>query len=169
MIFGTTSHAGAQEAAQPSIDLGTQNDLLNAPAATPSNSPDVPELSKLDEAFKERSLGKAADEYQLRVEVRKLENRIANDPAVIAAKAAAESARTDLEKRHGLRNYYNVYYGRMRALTSDPATEKALDQLKIQHLAMLYQPRTRHETDANVPKPSVSPSPQKQKKKKASH
>jgi hypothetical protein len=156
----------AQDAAQPAIDLGTQNDLLNGPAPTPANSPDLPELSKLDEAFKQSSLGKAADEYRLQVEVRKLQNKTASDPGVVAAKAAADSAPTDLEKRHRLRDYYNIYYGRMSSLTSSPETKAALDKLKTQHLAMLYQPRVRHETDAPKTTPSPSSSPRKAKKKK---
>jgi hypothetical protein len=166
MIVGTTSRAGAQDAAQPAIDLGTQNDLLNAPAPTPSNSPVVPELSKLDEAFKQTSLGQTADEYRLRIEVRRLQNRVVNDPAVVAAKAAAESAPTDLQKRQALRNYYNIYYGRMRSLASDSATQATLEKLKTEHLALLSQPHVRHETDAALPKPSASPTKHKEKKKK---
>jgi hypothetical protein len=156
----------AQDAAQPSIDLQPGSDQTTAPAAMPSIPPDVPELSKLDEAFKQSSLGKTADEFRLRVEVRKLQNQTVNDPVVVAAKVAAESARTDFQKRQRLRDYYNIYYGRMRSLTSDAQTQAALDKLKLEHLAILTQPRVRHDTDAGLPTPT--PPPKDKNKKKAS-
>jgi hypothetical protein len=154
----------AQDAAQSSVDLQTRSEQTAVPIATPANLPDVPELSKLDEAFKQSSLGKAADEYRLRIELRRLQNLVANDPAVLAAKDAAESARTDLEKRHRLRDYYNIYYGRMRSLSSNPETQAAVDKSKTGHLMLLAQPRVRHETDGSLPTP---PPGKKHKKKKA--
>jgi hypothetical protein len=161
MIIVPTLLLRGQDAAQPTVDLQPRNE---EPAATPTNLPDVPELSKLDEAFKQSSLGKAADEYRLRIEVRRLQNLAVNDPAVVAAKAAAESARTDLEKRQRLRDYYNVYYGRMRSLTSNAETRAALDKFKTEHLVLLNQPNVRHETDGALPAPSPSRSAHKHKK-----
>jgi putative endonuclease len=152
----------AQDAAQSSVDLQTRGEQSAVPTATPANPPDVPELSKLDEAFKQTSLGRAADEYRLRIEVRRLQNLVVNDPAVVAAKDAAESARTDLEKRQRLREYYNIYYGRMRALTSNAETQGAVDKVKAEHLVLLNQPRVRHETDGALP----TPPPRKKHKKK---
>src|SRR5207249_8273236 len=92
--------------------------------------PNVPELSQLDEAFKQKSLGKEADQRRLHIEWRELKNRVVNDPSVRAAKAAALAARTDLEKRHRLRNYYNVYYDRMSALASSAEMKLALNAWK---------------------------------------
>ncbi len=164
IIVGVASISRAQDAAQPTVDLQSPRDQpTTVPAATPSNLPDVPELSKLDEAFKQTSLGKEADEFRLRVEVRRLQNLTVNDAAVIAARAAAESARTDLEKRQRLRDYYNIYYDRMRALISSAETKAALDKSKVQHLALLNQPRVRPETDAAVP--TAAPKPKHKRKK----
>ena len=156
MFVGATLLLRAQDAAQPRVDLQPRPEELLAPIPTPSASPDLAPLSKLDEAFKQTSLGKAADEFRVRTEVRKLQNLAVNDPAVVAARAAAESARTDLEKRRRLRDYYNIYYGRMRALTSNAETQAALDKFKTDHLAMLSQPRVRHETDAALPTPTAA-------------
>jgi hypothetical protein len=161
MIIVPTLLLRGQDAAQPTVDLQPRNE---EPAATPTNLPDVPELSKLDEAFKQSSLGKAADEYRLRIEVRRLQNLAVNDPAVVAAKAAAESAPTDLEKRQRLRDYYNVFYGRMRSLTSNAETQAAVDKFKAEHLVLLNQPNVRHETDGALPAPSPSRPAHKHKK-----
>ena len=161
MIIVPTLLLRGQDAAQPTVDLQPRNE---EPAATPTNLPDVPELSKLDEAFKQSSLGKAADEYRLRIEMRRLQNLAVNDPAVVAAKAAAESAPTDLEKRQRLRDYYNVFYGRMRSLTSNAETQAAVDKSKAEHLVLLNQPNVRHETDGALPAPSPSRPAHKHKK-----
>ena len=160
-----TSLLRAQDAAPSSVDLQSRDEQSPFPIATPANPPDVPELSKLDEAFKQTSLGKAADEYRLRIEMRRLQNLVVNDPAVLAAKDAAESARTDLEKRQRLRDYYNIYYGRMRSLTSNSETQEAVDKFKAAHLVLLNQPRVRHETDGPLP----TPSPGKRHKHKHKH
>src|SRR5690349_147307 len=103
----------------------------------------VPELSQLDQVFKQTSLGKEADERRLHLEWRQLANRVVNDPEVIAAKKSAASARTDLEKRERLRTYYDIYYGKMRALASSSEMKKALDTLKNDHLSYINQPRVR--------------------------
>lgn len=164
IVVGVASISRAQDAAQPSMDLQSPRDQPATPEATPANLPDVPELSKLDEAFKQTSLGKEADEFRLRVELRRLQNLAVHDNAVIAAKAAAASARTDLEKRQRLRDYYNIYYDRMRTLTSSAETKAALDKSKIEHLALLNQPRVRPETDAGLPTPTPAPEHKKHKK-----
>jgi hypothetical protein len=93
-----------------------------------------------------------------------LQNLAVNDPAVVAAKAAAESAPTDLEKRQRLRDYYNVFYGRMRSLTSNAETQAAVDKFKAEHLVLLNQPNVRHETDGALPAPSPSRPAHKPKK-----
>jgi hypothetical protein len=166
ILSGAAPISRGQDAAPSTVDLQSPRDQPTVPAATPSNPPDVPELSKLDEAFKQTSLGKDADEFRLRVEVRKLQNLAVKDASVIAAKAAAGSARKDLEKRQRLRDYYNIYYDRMRALTSSAETKAALDKSKVAHLALLNQPRVRPETDAGLPTPPPKP---KHKEKKKSH
>jgi hypothetical protein len=151
-IGGATLTLSAQEAVRPDVDLTSKRSEQTAPAATPSALPDVPELSQLDEIFKQTSLGKTADDYRLHLEWRRLRNEVVNNADVIAAKKAAESARTDLEKRERLRQYYDIYYAHMQALAKDPQVKSGLNTMKAAHLASLAQSRVR-------PSPSPSPSP----------
>jgi len=102
-------------------------------------------------------LGKDADEQRLHIEWRQLQNQMVNDADIVAAKRAAESARTDLEKRQRLRDYYELYYGRMRVMARSAEMKNALDQLKIAHVSQLTQARVRHETDSDLPTPSPTP------------
>ena len=162
VIFAVADPILAQDAAQPSVDLPALPESQPAeratPAPLPSPSPDVPELSRLDEAFKRTSIGKAADEFRQRVEIRKLQNRVTNDEEIAAARRSAEAARTDLEKRERLRDYYDLYYGKMRRLASDDDTRKALDDVKATHVKLLQQPRVRP-----VPGEPLPPVPKKDK------
>jgi len=151
-IGGVTLTLSAQEAVRPDVDLTSKRTEQNPPAATPSTLPDLPELSQLDEIFKQTSLGKTADDYRLHLEWRRLRNQVANNADVMAAKKAAESAHTDLEKRERLRQYYGIYYAHMQALAKDPQVKSGLDAMQAAHLASLAQSRVR-------PSPSPSPSP----------
>jgi hypothetical protein len=162
-----------QEAAPPSVDLFPEQE--EASPTPPPNGPELPELKQLDDSFKPKSLGKDADALQVHALWRQLKNRTVNDPDVQAAKKYAQAARTDLEKRNRLRNYYEVYYQRMSALATTPELKLALQALKETHQGMLAQPRVR---PSPTPVPSGRPSPtpsstpvnkkqaQKQKKKK---
>ncbi len=154
-----------QDAAPPTVELPLPVEAQSAeqatPAALPSPSPELPELSRLDEAFKRTSIGKAADEFRQRVAIRRLQNRVSNDEDVAAAKRVAEAARTDLQKRERLRSYYDLYYGRMRRLASDDETRKALDDLKATHVKLLDQPRVRP-----IPGEPLPPVPKKDKTNK---
>ena len=135
-----------------------------APLPTPTAEPTVPERAQIDEIFKQTSLGQEADERRLHIEWRQLQNQIVNEPDIVAAKRSAESARTDLEKRQRLRDYYDLYYGRMRVQARSAEMKTALDQLKIAHVSQITQARVRHETDSDLPTPSPAP----KKKQKAS-
>jgi hypothetical protein len=133
----------------------------------------LPEISQLDQTFsKPRSLGKEADAARVHIEWRQLKNRTVNDPQVQAAKAYAQTARTDLEKRNRLRNYYNIYYERMSALATTPEIKLALQELKSSHQGTLAQPRVRPTPDTSTPTPTPSGTPapkkpaDKNKKKK---
>jgi hypothetical protein len=161
-VAGVALTALAQEAANP--DLEPQPGTRNV-QATPTAEPSVPELSQLDQIFKQSSLGKAADERRLHLEWRGLANRVSNDPEIIAAKKSAEAARTDLEKRQRLRVYYNIYYGKMRGLASSAEMKNALDTLKTEHLSHINQPRVRHWTDESLPTPTPEPRHNKRRKK----
>jgi uncharacterized surface protein with fasciclin (FAS1) repeats len=146
-----------QDAAPPDVDLysGQKQPGITPtaiPSLEPNGPPDVPELSQLDEAFKKQtSLGKEADQRRLHIEWRKLKNQVVNDPSIRAAKAFAMAARTDLEKRNRLRNYYNLYYDRMSALASSAEVKLALNALKTTYFKSIDQPRVR---------PSPTPSSQ---------
>src|SRR5882724_6284359 len=118
MLVGAALVIRAQEAAPPSVDLYEGQEQPEPTPALPPNGPELPELKQLDQSFKPPSLGTDADGAKMRIEWRQLRNRTVNDPAVQAAKTYAQSARTDLEKRNRLREYYNIYYQRMTALAA---------------------------------------------------
>jgi hypothetical protein len=160
-----------QEAAPPSVDLFPELEEEEASPTPPPTGPELPELKQLDDSFKPRSLGKEADALRVHVLWRELKNRTVNDPEVQAAKKYAQAARTDLEKRKRLRNYYEVYYQRMSALATTPELKLALQALKNTHQNMLAQPRVR---PSPTPEPSGASSPTPtstpfKKKPKAKH
>jgi hypothetical protein len=178
-IFGITILAAliaaalmlrGQDAAPPSVDLYQEQDQLEpTPPPIPPNGPELPVISRLDQTFKQpRSLGPQADELRVHKEWRQLKNRTVNDPEVLAAKAYAQAARTDLEKRNRLRNYYNVYYDRMSALATTPEIKLALQALKTSHQWILAQPNVRPSpTPVNfTPTPTPSGTPKKPVDKK---
>ena len=145
-----------QEAAPPSVDLFPPLPEEEPSPTPPPNGPELPELKQLDESFKPKSLGKAADALQVHALWRQLKNRTVNDPDVQAAKKYAQAARTDLEKRNRLRNYYEIYYQRMSALATTPELKLALQALKDAHQVVLAQPRVR---PSPTPVLSGTPSP----------
>ena len=157
----------AQDAAPPTVNLPKEPELpavdQTAPAPPPAPLPAVPELSQLDEAFKRTSIGKAADEFRQRVEIRKLQNRVAGDEDILEAKRYAEAAGTDLEKRERLRAYYDLYYGKMRRLAPGEDTRKALDEEKDAHVKLFAQPRVRPVPGEPLPTPSKKDSPKPKK------
>jgi hypothetical protein len=165
----------AQDAAPPSVDLyEEENQLEPTPSPVPPNGPALPEISQLDQNFsKPRSLGIQADQARVNIEWRQLRNRTVNDPAVRAAKAFALAARTDLERRNRLRNYYNIYYERMSALATTPEIKLSLQVIKASHQGMLDQPRVRPTPDTSTPTPTPSGTPKKpvdkHKKKEKRH
>ena len=134
------------------------------PRPTASAAAKLPERSQIDEIFKESSLGKEADERRLHLEWRQLQNEVVNQPDLVAAKKSAEMARTDYDKRQRLRDYYELYYGRMRVLAHSAEMRSALDQLKTAHVSQLTQARVRHESDSDLPTPT--PTPKKKQKNK---
>jgi hypothetical protein len=145
-----------QEAAPPSVDLFPEQEEEPSPTPPP-NGPELPDLKKLDDSFsKPKSLGKEAETLRIHALWRQLKNRTVNDPDVQAAKNYAQAARTDLEKRKRLRNYYDVYYQRMSALATTPELKLALQALKDVHQNMLNQARVR---PSPTPEPSGTPSP----------
>ena len=135
----------------PEIPLTVEPAPL-VPNTSPTPSKSAPPLEELDAAFKRSSLGQAVEEQRMHVEWRKLKNKTVDDPDIVALKAAAEKAGTDLEKRNLLRAYYKLYYGRMEALASTPELRSYIEVRRKAILASLDQPRVR-------PNPTASPSP----------
>ena len=135
----------------PDIPLTVEPAPLT-PNTSPTPSKSAPPLEELDAAFKRSSLGQAVEEQRMHVEWRKLKNRTVDDPDVVALKAAAEKARTDLEKRNLMRAYYRLQYKRMQALAATPELKAYLEEKKKAMLAGLDQPHVR-------PNPTASPSP----------
>jgi hypothetical protein len=160
----------AQEAAPPSVDLYEEQDEMDATMSPspPPNGPELPDLKQLDATFKPPSLGTDAEATKMRVEWRQLRNRTVNDPEVQAAKAYAQSARTDLEKRNRLREYYNIYYQRMAALTTNADIKLALEGFKTSHQGALAQPRVRPSPtpEGATPTATMPPAHKKQGKHK---
>ena len=144
--------------AQVATDSGLQSSpTVPSPLPNATPRPALPERAQIDEIFKQTSLGKEADERRLHIEWRQLQNEIVNAPDIVAAKRAADTARTDLEKRQRLRDYYELFYGRMRVRARTAEMKSALDQLKMAHLGQITQARVRHETDSELPTPSPTP------------
>jgi hypothetical protein len=159
VIAVVSPHLRAQE---PSQIHTTPTAIEENPTPPPAPTPALPELSQLDQAFNQTGLGKDADEMRARVEMRKLQNLVVRDPNVLAAKAAADAASTDLEKRDRMREYYNLNYGLMARMASSSAVKAAIEQSRKEHLALLAQPRVRPETGE-----APAPTPKKKKHKKS--
>ncbi|MEY2482709.1 MAG: hypothetical protein QOK24_1237 [Verrucomicrobiota bacterium] len=135
----------------PEIPLTVEPTPL-VPNTSPAPKKSLPPISELDAAFKQSPLAQAAEEYRLHVEWRELQNRTAHDPEVVAAKAAADKMKTDLERRARLREYYTIYYAHMLALASTPELKAYLEGKRNGALDGLAQSRVR-------PKPTATPSP----------
>ncbi len=149
LVFGATLMGNAQEAAD--VDLAAKSAQKNTNAESPdARSENVPELSRLDEMFKQTSMGKAADAQRLRVEWRQLKNKVVNDPDLIAIKRAAEGAHTDLEKREKLRAYYKLYFARVRQFPMSLEMKQYVDTMQASLLGLTAQSRVR-------PSPTASP------------
>ena len=130
-----SSSTNAQETATPQISP--------KPPQNEGQAPRIPAIEELDQAFKQSSLGKAADEARLHAQWRELSNRIINDHDLVGARAEADRAKTDLEKRRRLRAYYTTFYDRMRAQAGSQELKSYIDTHKAQHLALLAQNRVR--------------------------
>jgi hypothetical protein len=130
-----------------------------SPAAPPTKSK-APPLSELDAAFKRSPLGQLDQEHRLHIAWRELQNRTARDPEVVAAKAAINGPRTEMEKRERMRAYYKIYYAHMAALADTPELKAYLEGKKNEALGGLAQPHVRPTpTPKSTPKSSPSPVP----------
>lgn len=137
----------------PEIPMSVEPSPL-VPNTSPAPKKNAPPISELDAAFKHSSLGQAAEEQRLHLEWRQLKNRAAQDPDIMAAKAATRRTRTDLEKRKLLQAYYKLYYERMQALAATPEMKAYLEEKKKAIISSYEQPRVRPQPTA---RPSASP------------
>ncbi len=156
------------------------NSLPGPGAAGLPKIPAAPELEQLNALFKQSSLGKAADDHRLLVQTAELETKIRNDQDLHALLRAADTAHTDLVRRHRLRAYYEAYYKKLLARATTPELRAFLTSQKASHQRALLQPSVRHETDeaevtrlfaeqAGVPAPSPVPTPVQAKVKGLFH
>lgn len=143
--------AASEAAPSPSVVPVEPPSLIPAnilpPPDTLPQMPSAPELQQLNTLFKQSSLGRAADQHRLHLQMAKLETRIRNDQDLHQLNAAARRAPTDLERRHRLRTYYERYYGRLRDFAATAELKSYLTAQEAGHLLTLLQPRVRHETD----------------------
>jgi hypothetical protein len=154
--------AAASVFAQAAVSSSTNTQESPAPQISPTPpqnegpAPRIPAIEELDQAFKQSSLGRAADEARLHAQWRELSNRIINDRDLVEARANAGRAKTDLEKRQRLRVYYTMFYDRMRARAGTQELKSYIDTHKTQHLALLAQNRVR---PSPAPAATASPKP----------
>ena len=109
--------------------------------------PAGPDLQKLNEVFKQTTLGKVADDYRLHLQMTQLETHIRNDTDLHAVRASADRAHTDLERRHRLKAYYQLYYKKLIAVASTPELQAYLRARQAAQESTLLQPRVRHNPD----------------------
>ena len=148
---------------QEAVSSSTNPQASATPQISPTPSiegpaPRIPAIDELDQAFKQTSLGKAADEARLHTQWRELSNRIINESDLVAARNMADKMKTDLAKRQQLRVYYAMFYDRMRAQAASPELKNYIDARKTQHLGLTAQNRVR---------PSPSPAATTKPKPKA--
>jgi hypothetical protein len=118
-------------------------DILPPPDTAPvPPPPNIPTIPQLDEGFAIKPMNEAAEKRRLHIEWRKIRNRTENHPKVKAALDAAEKARTDLERRKLLREYYEIFYARAIAI-GPPDMKQYLIDRKNEQLVALPQPRVR--------------------------
>src|SRR4029434_3976851 len=146
---------------QEAVSSSTNPQASTTPQISPAPSiegpaPRIPAIDELDQTFKQTSLGKAADEARLHAQWRELSNRIINDRDLVEARANADRAKTDLEKRQRLRAYYTMFFDRMRGQAGSQELKSYIDTHKTQHLALLAQNRVR---PSPAPAATASPKP----------
>ena len=144
---------------QAAVSTSTNPQASATPQISPTPSiegpaPRIPAIDELDQAFKQTSLGKTADEARLHAQWRELSNRIINDSDLVAARNMADKMKTDLAKRQQLRLYYTMFYDRMRTQAASPELRNYINTHKAQHLGLTAQNRVRPS-----PSPAATPTP----------
>ena len=142
--------AASPASAVPSPEL-IPSDVLPMPDASPlpGAATQLPSIEQLNEELKPKPLSKAAENFRMKIEWRKLRNQAQNDPAVKAAHAAADRAHTDLERRKLLAKYFNAFFDKMIAL-GPPEMRQYLNARRLDQLRSLPQARVRPLTAAEA-------------------
>jgi hypothetical protein len=113
-----------------------QGSAIPQPSSLPSSSTRNPRTAP----SKPSKTQIAEDEVKQRIQYRLAKNKAVRDPAVQAAWDAAETARTDLEKREALKRYYTLLNARIRkvdgslskvAIERQTAATRRLEQTRI--------------------------------------
>jgi hypothetical protein len=154
-MLGVPVSVLAQAAVSSSaIPQASATPLISPTPSIEEPAPRIPAIDELDQAFKQTSLGKAADEARLHAQWRELSNGIINDRDLVAARTKADKMKTDLAKRQQLRLYYTMFYDRMRAQAGSEELKNYIETRKAQHLGLTAQNRVRPSpTPAATPKP----------------
>lgn len=79
----------------------------------------------------------AEDEMAERIRLRQLQTKFSRDPKVVAYRDAAETAKTDLEKREALKAYYKALYDKIEK--SDSSLKKRVAPLRARLIHRLEQ------------------------------
>src|SRR5437868_5717981 len=125
-----TSSILLAQVAVPDSSSPTPSALPSMSPSSPAEAekaPQLPSVQQLDEMFKQTPLGKTADDARLHAQWRELRNTTLNEPDLVAARAHAEAATTDLEKRQRLRAYYTALFDRMRSRADSQDLKNFLD------------------------------------------
>jgi len=136
----------------PSATVSVEPPSLIPPNILPAGGalpqiPAGPDLKMLNDVFKQTTLGKIADEYRLHLQMAALETQIRNDTDLHESRAFADKAHTDLERRHRLKAYYQLYFKKLIALASTPELQTYLRGKQASQEISLLQPRVRHNPD----------------------
>src|SRR2546430_16189392 len=90
--------------AQAAVSSSTNPQESPAPQISPTPpqnegpAPRIPAIEELDQAFKQSSLGKAADEARLHAQWREVSNRLIHDPDFVEARAKSSKGKTEFGK-----------------------------------------------------------------------
>lgn len=140
----------AEPAAAPKLDLApNQKEPLSLIPETLEPAP-KPKGSALTEpgemtsgsSTKEQKIDKttaAQDELDARIKMRELKTKAERDPKLQAELDRANSAKTDYEKREGLRTYYTMLYDRVAKM--DPSLKKRALEARVRMTHRLDQTR----------------------------
>lgn len=125
-------------------------DLFGAPDMFMPPMPDIPEVPPMIEDPKER-------ERKMRVKLRRIRARLAQDPQLMDLQQMAKTAPTPEDHRAARRAYYALFFDKVRK--ADPALAEFADKLEQGSLAGLYQTRIEPTLALNPP-----PQPQPQER-----